>query len=113
MKKIVLVLLVLVFAASCAYAECSVCKNLQSKSAVNICCSRIGNGLSNGLLGWSEIFYRPGKTVAEGGNLVVGFFRGIGNAITRTVVGVVEVATFWTPGDSVVKMDDCPLCAYK
>ena len=113
MKKLVLVLLVLMFAASSVYAECKICCNLKSNDMTKACCSRLGNGLANAALGWSEIFFRPGKVVAAGGNPIVGFFRGLGNAVTRTAVGAVEIATFWTPGESVAKIDDCPLCAYK
>ena len=113
MRKVLVILAVLVFAASFAYAECMVCGNLKSDDVTRTVGSRLGNGLSNAAFGWTEIFFRPGKVVAEGGNPLVGFFRGIGNAIARTAGGVVQVATFWTPGESVVKIDDCPMCAYK
>lgn len=114
MKKVLVILVALMFVATLSYAaECMVCKNLKSNNMTNVYGARIGNGLSNGLLGWSEIFFRPGKVASEGGNPIVGFFRGLGNALTRTAGGVVEIVTFWTPGDSVASMDTCPLCAYK
>ncbi len=113
MKKVLLILAIMVFAASFAYAECKLCKNIKADDMSKAWGARLCSGLCNVAFGWSEIFFRPGKVVAEGGNLIVGFFRGIGNAITRTGVGAVEVVTFWTPGKAVVDLEDCPLCAYK
>ena len=112
MKKFVVTLIILIFAASFAYAgTCNMCANLKSSDQAKVCGARILSGLSNTALGWTEIFSKPGKEVAAGGNIVVGLFKGLGNAITRTVVGAVEVATFWTPGDTVCGLPDCPLCA--
>jgi putative exosortase-associated protein (TIGR04073 family) len=120
MKRLLLLVVVMVFAASFAYAAgakeaegCWACSNLQSDDMSQRYGARVCNGLCNAALGWSEIFFRPGKVVSAGGNPVVGFFEGLGNAISRTVAGVVEVVTFWTPGKSVAKIDDCPMCAYK
>jgi putative exosortase-associated protein (TIGR04073 family) len=114
MRKMLVIIAVVIFASSLAYAaECQVCSGAKSDVPWKAYCYRVGCGLCNAAFGWTEIFFRPGKVVAEGGNPIVGFFRGIGNAITRTAVGTVEVATFWTPGKSVVVMEDCPLCAYK
>jgi len=120
MKKLVLFVIVMVFAASFAYAAeekegkvCGACSNLQSDDMSQRYGARVCNGLCNAALGWSEIFFRPGKVAAAGGNPVMGFFEGLGNAISRTSAGVVEIVTFWTPGKSVVEIDDCPMCAYK
>lgn len=114
MKKILLVMAVVIFTASYAYAaqQCQACGNLKADEPMKAWGSRLGNGLSNTLLGWTEIFFRPGKVVAAGGSPMVGFFRGLGNGLARTGGGVVQVLTFWTPGESVVRLDDCPLCAY-
>ena len=114
MKKTLIILTVLMFAVSLAYAtECSLCKNIKSDDVTRACGARLCSGLCNAVFGWTEIFFRPGKVAAEGGNPMVGFFRGIGNAITRTAVGTIEVATFWTPGKSLAHLEDCPICAYK
>jgi len=114
MKKAFVIVALLMLVSSISYAaECSPCADLKSGDAAKACGARLCNGACNAVLGWTEIFFRPGKVACEGGNLVVGFFRGIGYAITRTVVGVVEVATFWTPGESIVTVDGCPVCAYK
>lgn len=114
MKKVLIIVAILVFASSMAYAaNCQLCGNMKSGDVTKVAGTRLCSGLCNVALGWTEIFFRPGKVVAEGGNPIVGFFRGIGNAITRTAVGAVEIVTFWNPGDSVASLPDCPLCAYK
>jgi putative exosortase-associated protein (TIGR04073 family) len=114
MKRVALIAVVIVaLAAASAYAECKMCSNMKDSNMMNVMGARLCNGACNALLGWSEIFFRPGLVAAEGGNIIVGFFRGLGNALTRTAVGVVEVATFWTPGDAVAGMSDCPVCSYK
>jgi putative exosortase-associated protein (TIGR04073 family) len=107
------VVVVMALAASAYAADCNMCSNLKDSNSMNVMGARLCNGTCNALFGWSEIFFRPGMVASEGGNIVVGFFRGIGNAITRTAVGVVEVATFWTPGDSVASISDCPICGYR
>lgn len=114
MKKLLFVLLILTFAVSFSYAaECKICGNLKSDAVQNLWGARLCNGIANTAFGWTEIFFRPGKVVAAGGNPIIGFFRGLGNAITRTGAGAVELVTFWTPGESVQVINDCPLCAYK
>lgn len=113
MRKILLIAVIIVFAASFAYAECKMCSNLRSNNVTKVWGARLCSGLCNTALGWSEIFFRPGKVVAEGGNGVVGLMRGLGNAVGRTIGGAVEVVTFWVPGDAVVLVEDCPICAYK
>jgi len=113
MKKMLMVVAVLLLSASIASAECQMCSNLKGADMQKTWGSRLGSGLCNVAFGWTEIFFRPGKVVAEGGNPIVGFFRGVGNAITRTGAGAVEVVTFWTPGESVASLDTCPFCGYK
>lgn len=113
MGRVLLVALALLLVASCAYAECMACRNLNSDSATNVVGARLCNGVCNTAFGWTEIFFRPGKVVSAGGNPIVGFFRGLGNAVARTGLGAVELVTFWVPGESLVKIDDCPLCAYR
>lgn len=68
MKKIILVVAILVFATSMAYAGegCKACCNLKSDNMQTLWGGRICNGLSNVAFGWSEIFFRPGKVAAGG-----------------------------------------------
>ena len=61
--------------------------------------TKLGRGVVNAATGWGEI---PKQTVVgsnNGGFLggVGGFFKGIGFAVARSVVGGYEIATFWAP----------------
>ena len=60
---------------------------------------KLGRGLQNGMLGWTEIVTRPQAEVQEKGatGLVKGLLDGISYGIIRTVTGAAEVATFWSP----------------
>lgn len=60
---------------------------------------KLGRGLQNGLLGWTEIVARPQAEVQEKGapGLVKGLLDGISYGTIRTVTGAAEVATFWSP----------------
>ena len=73
-------------------------------------------GLGNVLLGWSEILIEPVRTTQANGNLAVGFARGVGYAVRRTLFGVAEVVTFWAPkchGHYCRLNKDCPICSPK
>lgn len=118
MRKALFLVLVMVLAASGVYADegesaCKWCADLKSTDMKTFYGARIGNGLCNTVLGWSEIVFRPGKLVSAGENPVVAFVRSLGNAIARTGAGALELATFWTPGESVVTISDCPFCTFK
>ncbi|HEY7678477.1 MAG TPA: exosortase system-associated protein, TIGR04073 family, partial [Candidatus Methylomirabilis sp.] len=60
---------------------------------------KLGRGLQNGMLGWTEIVARPQAEVHEQGatGLVKGLLDGISYGTIRTVTGAAEVATFWSP----------------
>ena len=60
---------------------------------------KLGRGLQNGMLGWTEMVTRPQAEVQENGprGLVKGLLEGISYGTIRTVTGVAEVATFWSP----------------
>ena len=54
-------------------------------------------GLRNVLAGWTEIFREPVEAHKAGENVVVGFGRGVWNAVGQTVGGVIDVVTFPIP----------------
>ncbi len=60
---------------------------------------KLGRGLQNGMLGWTEVVARPQAEVQERGatGLVKGLLDGISYGTIRTVTGAAEVATFWSP----------------
>ena len=60
---------------------------------------KLGRGLQNGILGWTEVVARPQAEVAQNGapGLVKGLLDGVALGTVRTVTGAAEVATFWSP----------------
>jgi putative exosortase-associated protein (TIGR04073 family) len=60
---------------------------------------KLSRGLQNGTLGWTEIVARSQAEVQANGprGLVKGLLEGISHGTIRTVTGVAEVATFWSP----------------
>ena len=55
---------------------------------------KLGFGLKNTLLGWTELFVEPQETMQSGGNFFRGLGMGIKNAIENTVGGILHVVTF-------------------
>ena len=57
---------------------------------------RIGRGVTNIALGWTEIFLRPfGERNTE--SAVEAVSMGGLHALTRLSVGVIDITTFWVP----------------
>ena len=54
-------------------------------------------GLTNTLLGWTELFREPKRASEAGENLFVGIGRGVWNAVGQTVGGVAHAVTFPIP----------------
>lgn len=70
-------------------------------------------GAANTLLGWTELFRQPAQEAKAGGNVLVGIGKGVGHGVMRTVAGLGEVLTFWTPkvnNKYIHFSDDCPVC---
>ncbi len=55
---------------------------------------KLGFGVKNALLGWTELFTEPRESMQEGGNFFVGLGVGAKNAVEDTLGGVVHVVTF-------------------
>jgi len=60
---------------------------------------KLGRGLQNGTLGWTELVARPQAEVQAKGaaGLAKGLLDGVAYGTMRTVTGAAEVATFWLP----------------
>jgi putative exosortase-associated protein (TIGR04073 family) len=60
---------------------------------------KLGHGLQNGILGWTEVVTRPQAEAAQQGapGVVKGLLDGVALGTVRTVTGAAEVATFWSP----------------
>ncbi len=59
---------------------------------------KLGRGLENTILGWTELVTRPSAEVEQKGasGVVSGLVNGVAAGTMRTVTGAVEVATFWS-----------------
>jgi len=57
--------------------------------------AKLGFGLKNGLLGWTEIITEPKKALDAGDNFFVGLGKGIKNGVEDTLGGIVHTATFF------------------
>ena len=101
-----------------ALAACPICGRASDESAnyPTKAGSTLVRGASNTLLGWTELFRQPVDEVKSGGNVVTGIGKGVGQTVKRTLAGLGEVLTFWTPkvDDSYVHFaKDCPICMGK
>ena len=58
---------------------------------------KLGFGLKNLLLGWTDLFHEPYEAHTSGGNVVVGIGRGIKDTIENELGGAVHIVTFFLP----------------
>ena len=75
--------------------------------------STLVRGALNTAFGWTELLVQPTQEVKEGGNFMTGIGKGVGFAAKRTVFGLGELLTFWTPKGRGGYLDlnkDCPVC---
>ena len=73
-------------------------------------------GATNRLFGWTELCRQPVDKVKAGGNVVSGIGKGVGQSVKRTLGGLGEVLTFWTPkvqNKYIHFSKDCPVCMGK
>ena len=54
-------------------------------------------GLTNVLLGWTEILTEPYEAIRDKKNVVKGFGTGLWNGVADEVGGVIHLVTFWCP----------------
>ena len=88
---------------------CGLCNAAESDGYLTQVGGKLGRGLANGLLGWTELFVQPVKASHAHEGLAVGIDRGIGNMLKRTVVGIGEFFTCWTWPGTPVWAKDCSL----
>ena len=73
----------------------------------------LSRGAANTLFGWTELIRQPADEVKAGGNVMTGIAKGVGESVKRTLGGVGEVLTFWTPKvhhHYLSFSNDCPVC---
>ena len=54
-------------------------------------------GLTNTLLGWTEVFTEPYEASQYGENVFVGIGKGLWNGVLDTVLGAAHAVTFFIP----------------
>ena len=57
--------------------------------------AKLGFGLKNALLGWTELLMEPKQALDEGDNFFTGVWTGFVNATGDTTLGVVHTVTFF------------------
>ena len=70
-------------------------------------------GTLNTLFGWTEMIRQPAIEAKEGGSVLTGIGKGIGQGVQRTASGLGEICTFWAPKvhEKYLHLaNDCPLC---
>ena len=55
---------------------------------------KLGFGIKNLLLGWTDLFIEPREAMKGGDNLAVGIGRGLKDAVENELGGVVHIVTF-------------------
>ena len=76
----------------------------------------LARGAANTLLGWTDLIRQPAQEARRGGNVFMGLAEGAGQSVKRTLGGIGDLLTFWTPkvqGRYVHFAHDCPVCAGK
>ena len=77
--------------------HCGVCEAAESQNFGKSAPGKIGRGLVNIGLGWTNLFAQPVHAGKSGGNVLSGIGKGLGYTVIRTVQGVVELGLFWLP----------------
>ena len=88
-KRVSIFLVIFALIASPAFAAGNQC--------MEKCAGKFGYGLTNVLLGWTEIFQEPYQAGKEGKNVLVGAGEGLVNAVGDTVGGALNLVTFFIP----------------
>jgi len=94
MKKIAVFVLCLLILSSSAFAADMSAWNKDSSSYGQKAFHKFTYGLSNVVLGWSEIFTEPYEAAKSGDNFIEGVGRGLWNGIADTVGGALHLVTF-------------------
>lgn len=77
--------------------HCGICEAAESQNFGASAPGKIGRGLVNTGLGWTNLFAQPVHAGKSGENVFTGIGKGFGYTVIRTVQGVVEIGLFWLP----------------
>ena len=88
---------------------CKLCDAAESQPYFTQAVAKLGRGVVNGLLGWTELVAQPIRAHKAGESLIIGIDRGVGYTFKRTILGVGEFFTFWTWHETPMWAKDCAL----
>ena len=97
--SMLVILLGISLAASCAFADCDCVGKVTSDQYSVRAPARLVHGIINAGLGWTELIVQPIYAADAGQNVLHGVADGIGDTVYYTILGVWDVATFWLPGE--------------
>ena len=89
--------------------QCGLCEAAESQNWAKSAPGKIGRGLVNAGLGWTNLFSQPIQAASSGDNVLGGLGRGIADLFVRTLQGVVELGLFWLPPAAEEAVHQCAL----
>jgi len=89
--------------------SCPVCEGAESQSFAKSAPGKLGRGVVNILLGWTNLFAQPIQAGKSGGSILSGIGNGFSNTLIRTIQGVVELGLFWLPPSHGEPLTHCAL----
>ena len=89
--------------------SCGVCEMAEAYNWGRSAPGKIGRGLVNIGLGWTNLFAQPIQAGSGGGSVLSGIGTGFGYTFIRTVQGVAEVGLFWLPPGPTEAVKHCAL----
>ena len=98
-----------VYEVSPTSPSCGLCEKAESPSFGTSFYGKLGRGLTNVLLGWTNLFSKPIQAARADENVFSGIGSGFQYLFTRTVQGVVEVGLFWIPPAYEEPLKSCAL----
>ena len=101
MKKVSILIVIFALIAAPVFAATATSASPWTKESTyaNKTLGKLGFGLKNALLGWTELFTEPYDAHKAKGNCLTGIGKGLLNTVVYTVGGVVHVGTFFVPVD--------------
>ncbi|MBI1977887.1 MAG: hypothetical protein HYS55_03960 [Candidatus Omnitrophica bacterium] len=116
-KAVCLIAVLMLVLTRFSYAEeitsdspsCGVCQGAESQNFGKSAPGKIGRGLVNTGLGWTNLLAQPIQAGSSGGNVFTGIGKGLWMTVVRTLQGVTEFGLFWLPPGPEESLKYCAL----